>query len=594
MPIAVACPGCGRKSQAPDAAAGKRAKCPGCGQILTIPRPAPVAARPSAAMSDLDRLMAADAASVPGAPLGPATKKKKRGSNTRLLVILAGGAGAVLIVLLLVALFWPSGGGSSPSTATTGTTSAPTPTDDPAPPASDPLPAAPGTPSAASSPAVGGARMPAFPDAMTAPPDWLLKDTPFDVAAYFAAPPPEENAAPLYLDALYEFSPDVAPCFSEDEQTRRTPVVAARAERFGNLFAAWQKDPKSVDPAAVDAVLAALDVGFQKLAKAQERKECVFQTGMGLDVEISPFAPARNVARACQMRVARSLAKGNVDPALSEMEIVFRFSRGLGVRGTTLAQLVRIAIDGTLYQLVIPTVLARPEITMAQCDRLGTMLAQQEQASDVFLACAQSEYIMARLLLHDLETHREPFAPDAPAGEDSPKEALEAALEKMSPAMLRQKGVEILGEWYRSMAQAARGGLAERIEADQRFVKDAKAKNSAWAPTLVGNLGVVAQVIARNQAFLRGTRCLVALRRWEVEKGGPAGDLEAAARAAGMEGVPEDPFGDGPLRMTTIDGRPVVYSVGLDGDDDGGRVEWNLDPNAPDGDVLFRLPQPGE
>jgi hypothetical protein len=48
MPITFQC-GCGKKIQAPDAAAGKSGKCPGCGNKITIPQPAAVAVVPAAA-----------------------------------------------------------------------------------------------------------------------------------------------------------------------------------------------------------------------------------------------------------------------------------------------------------------------------------------------------------------------------------------------------------------------------------------------------------------------------------------------------------------------------------------------------------------
>ena len=57
-----------------------------------------------------------------------------------------------------------------------------------------------------------------------------------------------------------------------------------------------------------------------------------------------------------------------------------------------------------------------------------------------------------------------------------------------------------------------------------------------------------------------------------------------------MSEVPIDPYADRPMRMTFIDGRPVVYSVGLDGKDDRGLVEWDFNPDDPHGDVLFPLP----
>ena len=56
----------------------------------------------------------------------------------------------------------------------------------------------------------------ACPVRATRPPDWIGNTMPpFDVNALFAAPPPEENSAPLYLDALFEFGKEVAICFPE-------------------------------------------------------------------------------------------------------------------------------------------------------------------------------------------------------------------------------------------------------------------------------------------------------------------------------------------------------------------------------------------
>ena len=37
----------------------------------------------------------------------------------------------------------------------------------------------------------------------------------------FSAPPIDQNAAPLYLDALWEFSPELRRCFPEGPELRR-------------------------------------------------------------------------------------------------------------------------------------------------------------------------------------------------------------------------------------------------------------------------------------------------------------------------------------------------------------------------------------
>ncbi len=50
-----------------------------------------------------------------------------------------------------------------------------------------------------------------------------------------------------------------------------------------------------------------------------------------------------------------------------------------------------------------------------------------------------------------------------------------------------------------------------------------------------------------------------------------------------MPAVPKDCFGDAPLRYLVVEGRPLVYSVGNDGKDDGGvfepRESWEQAPD---------------
>ena len=72
------------------------------------------------------------------------------------------------------------------------------------------------------------------------------------------------------------------------------------------------------------------------------------------------------------------------------------------------------------------------------------------------------------------------------------------------------------------------------------------------------------------------------------KKSGPLPDLERVVLAAKLDKIPTDPFSDKPLRMTTIDGQPVIYSVGIDGKDDEGRVK--MDYETKQGDLLFQLP----
>ena len=106
---------------------------------------------------------------------------------------------------------------------------------------------------------------PELPDSVTQPPAWLKQAAPFDVAAFFDAPPPDENAAPRYLEALFEFGPQVEVCFPEgSDRQSRTKAVEQRLGRFQSVFQAWSKDPRTVPVASIDAVVSEFDTGFLK------------------------------------------------------------------------------------------------------------------------------------------------------------------------------------------------------------------------------------------------------------------------------------------------------------------------------------------
>ena len=56
-----------------------------------------------------------------------------------------------------------------------------------------------------------------------------------------------------------------------------------------------------------------------------------------------------------------------------------------------------------------------------------------------------------------------------------------------------------------------------------------------------------------------------------------------------MKTVPLDPYDGKAMRLAVLDGKPVIYSVGRDGRDDGGQKDSKLDMQP--GDLIYRLPQ---
>jgi SLA1 Homology Domain 1 (SHD1) protein len=469
-----------------------------------------------------------------------------------------------------------------------------------------------------------------FPGAAAKPPMWNDANPPFDLAEFFQFPPEEENAAQLYLDAFLDFSPGEMTIFFPEmpEQEKKDWWLAYRkvSQEQWRLYEAWEKDPNSVDSTAVDAWLANYDIGFEKLVEAQQRPKCMFQTGLGVSSLMPHLQVARQVGRVAQWRTRRDLQRGDMKRPLRDLKMQLRLTRDLRVRGVLVAQLVAIAVDGLGCEQV-REILNTPGIDVGHCDRLMALLAEHEaKAIDAFSEGNRADYIHSRQTLHDLQYRTGGFDPKTmketwglsgnvtsplvcfkiftDLGGGSPQQ-LAKATAHLQGALLPvawQGGKMLSDEDYAKEVEAMNRYFASILALAEQpdYWRDGKSEiEAAVAPTLQTTLlgflipaeNAVLEAIRRSKARLRGTQCLVALRRWQLEHAEPPPDLETVVKAAGMPGVPLDTYSDQPLRMGTVEGKTVIYSVGPDGKDDKAQVEWNLALRQP-GDYIFQLEKP--
>ncbi len=97
----------------------------------------------------------------------------------------------------------------------------------------------------------------------------------------------------------------------------------------------------------------------------------------------------------------------------------------------------------------------------------------------------------------------------------------------------------------------------------------------------------------RTNAYL----CLAAAIKWQRDhEGSSPENLIDALRGIGISEIPVEPYSGAPLKMTVIDDRVVIYSVGPDGDDDHAAKRFDLFGNPPtdqtkdpNGDVVFSV-----
>lgn len=456
---------------------------------------------------------------------------------------------------------------------------------------------------------------PRLPGAFVDPPAWLVKDAPFDMAKFFAMPRPEENAAPLYLDAFLEFGPEVAPCFPTDVSAR-AEAARVRFDRVKPLWKAWIDNPASVDRAKIDDVIRDHAEGLRKLDLAQKRPRCVFAIGITIESLLPHAQVAREVARVLAIQADRDLDRDEFDAAIGRVERGLRLSRDLHAREPAIGQLVSIAIDATFANNVVPLFLAHPRLRTEHCDRLIALLKRHEaEAIDPYTTAVMGEYVTVREVIRRFEDKvRVRTAPDGRTV-DEPIAYGQAFRELMDgidgkPAQPTSNATgAVVATLYgfgspkdrkaidgitRDLLAAAPKGEPERRRAfgavEAQYVAKGAPDGTNLLRLILPDLRMTILSIARDDFYLRSAESLLALRRWGLTHRAAPPRLDAACKDAKMPGIPIDPFSGAPLKLATIDGALIVYSIGPDGRDDLALKDSDL-ARKPDGDLLARMPK---
>ncbi len=456
---------------------------------------------------------------------------------------------------------------------------------------------------------------PSVPGAVHKQPSWLGKEVPFDLAAFFAAPPPSQNAAPLYLDAFFEFGNEMRICFPPGRSTdARTRKIQERSQRLRPLIEAFGTDPASVDRTALKTVVASYEAGFRKLDEAQKHPRCVFETGLGIASLLPHIQTSREVVRVVSLRILDSLDRGDLNAPIADAARVLRMTRDLQPRGVAITELVY-AAELTVLTKDLVGVVSHPKLKGSQCDRLIKLLVDHEaHALDGYSEALKAEYLTERATLYDAAGR--PGDPDRAAADKakaavfdafaqfnvplSPDakqafEAMKAELPKATPEQFAEAVADI-NTHYRNLLAAAKLSDREK-QTNAKSASHTTSDSKASAPVefirfirSAGGAGIgpgLIQQLAKSTASLHGLESLAAVRRWQIAHKSLPRNLAAACREAGLKTVPIDPFSGQPIKFVIDGGQPVVYSVGKDGKDDGGKVDSKNDSQP--GDLIYRL-----
>jgi hypothetical protein len=139
--------------------------------------------------------------------------------------------------------------------------------------------------------------------------------------------------------------------------------------------------------------------------------------------------------------------------------------------------------------------------------------------------------------------------------------------------------------FYGEMIQLARGPEPGRLKKIRDLTSQGR-ERSAMISVLGAFAGKVYYADMKRQAQLRCMAALLAAERSRIKHNRPLTGWNELVPAYFAE-IPNDPYDDQPIRWTHADQGFILYSVGRNQVDDGGRIHYRAGPSQLDDGVPF-------
>ena len=376
-----------------------------------------------------------------------------------------------------------------------------------------------------------------------------------------------DNAADVYLEAVELMAPGAD--------------IVAVMEIIRRPVRHWSSD----DRKKVTDWITSNERALEKCALAAKIKKSYFEaksdTGRFLDV-IWPLASMRELVLCAEARVKLRLFEKDVEGAMSDLELILSTARHLESQPAVISFLVGVSARTRAYDLL------KEVPTLDWADAPYNDLRKQLRKIDTEPGSMKTALVGERAFFYDLIQH---CAVDADG--DGKIEALD--LSKLSPDMSRaninpprgvNELVEIYEDWIKLLetATAATYPEAKRLQTDAREVSEKLGLSELMGTSLFRTDELARMSLAQRNA----TRAVLLLHAYKAIQGKWPETLREAMNVESSR-YRSDPFSEGELIYRLKDGQPLLYSIGPDGKDDGGRPREKGDFSNP-GDLIYWPP----
>jgi hypothetical protein len=294
---------------------------------------------------------------------------------------------------------------------------------------------------------------------------------------------------------------------------------------------------------------------------------------------------ARAAAKLMRHEAVLLAHEGQADGALEATRGVLVAGRSVGDEPLMISLLIRVACAALTVQ-TLERVLAQGEPSADELRKMQELL-EAEAAEPLLLNAARGERAGSCQLMAALKSGDAKLSALEKGGSDGG-----VFTDGAGPVLARASHATML-RWMTEYVEITKLPPQEQAEPMQELeqkVKRARAENrydAILATLLMPALIKVSEASRRVQANLRCAIVAVAAERYRRDHGGWPTALDVL-RGQYLKAVPTDPYDGRPLRYKRLPDGVVVYSVGADGQDDGG-ARNRADPRAKGTDYVFRL-----
>ncbi|HEX7448492.1 MAG TPA: hypothetical protein VF306_13150 [Pirellulales bacterium] len=386
-----------------------------------------------------------------------------------------------------------------------------------------------------------------------------------DLDAFYPRPPADRDTTQLWLEAIAALD---TPGFVDD--AKDLPIVGESDEELPPPGEPWPH------LAAADSLLAKYQKPLEKMHRAAQLGGAArYPTDFSADYPTS-LPHLQSLRKGVKLLLLESEARARHDEpsAVAEaIETMLAAGRSIEDEPTLVSQLVRLALDG-MARFQLERQLSSVRFSDNDLERISRRLAAIDYPASFH-----------RALLGDRATSMEYFVNPAALGPQAPS-APSALFRPVDQIVYLESMRKVVAAFETSGPDLGNSVADIQNEASQlaneplaNFRYPISMASFSWIQG--GAMSVNTAMAGRDSA-----RAAVAIERFRLRHGALPKALDSLAPDLLPE-VPLDPFDGQPLRYRVDEAGYRVYSVGLDGIDQGGQTSAEL--HAPSPDVVFHV-----